>query len=67
MSETATGSESTEKSFVVEINGERHSAHAGFADALKVALLLRDSGEHSNIKVRDLAAEMDGTGRQEAA
>ncbi len=62
MSETAMSSESIQNCFVVEINGKRHSAHSGFADALKAALLLRDNVEHSSIKVRDIAAEMDGAG-----
>jgi hypothetical protein len=50
-----TGSnDSTAAQFAVEIDGNRHSEHVYFADAMKIALLLRQTQPHSKIKVRDL-------------
>jgi hypothetical protein len=67
MSKVAANAGSLEERFLVEINGQRHSAHAAFVEALKVALLLRDDLEQSKIKVRDLADQLDRTGRLDAA
>jgi hypothetical protein len=58
---------SLEEQFLVEVSGERHSAHVAFAEAWKVALLLRDDPEDSKIKVRDLTDETDRIERQHAA
>ena len=45
----------TQERFVVEMDGQHHSEHAHFAEALKVALLLRDDFAERKIKLRDLA------------
>ena len=45
---------SADAQFVVEIDGEKHSEHRYFVDAMKAALLLRQSQPNSKIKVRDL-------------
>jgi hypothetical protein len=56
-----------EERFVVELNGQLHFAHVAFAEALKVALLLRDDLEDSKIKVRDLTDELDRMESQHVA
>jgi len=46
--------DSADAQIAVEIDGDRHSEHTYFVEAMKVALLLRQTQPHSKIKVRDL-------------
>ena len=41
--------------YVVEIDGNKHSEHVHFADAIKQGLLLRCEHPQSRIRVRDLS------------
>jgi hypothetical protein len=41
--------------YVIEHNGEQHSEHVYFVEAIKAALLLREQHPGSKIKVRDIA------------
>ena len=41
--------------YAVEVDGNKHSEYVYFADAIKVALVLRETHPQSQIKVRDLS------------
>ena len=45
--------------FVVEIDGNKHSEYAYFAEAIKTALLLRERSPGSKINVRDNSLKRD--------
>ena len=59
MRDTGTN-DSAAAQYVVELDGNKHSEHVHFVDAIKEGLLLRGKHPHSKIKVRDLS-QIDST------
>ena len=48
-----------DEQFVVEIDGNKHSEYAYFAEAIKTALLLRERSPGSKVNVRDNSLKRD--------
>jgi len=49
------GNECAVAQYVIDADGNKHSEHVYFADAIKEGLLLRERHPQSELKVRDLS------------